>query len=451
MEGSGTGHPGPPTPSVRALVDGFERRTLDRVADLVVLFDALGVVHYINPASTRLLGLHPSEAIGRNVLDFVHPDDLPRAIENLDYGSMAGRVEVPVQFRLKAADGWATFDVRGEGAGRDPEDGMLLIVCRETDGAELIDDLLDDLATGADMGHVVRLIARHLERRLWGNRVAVRYHGDDEIAVAHSGLPSELVNVVLTATEAPWIEAAQRLEDVAVMHLSGLKPDIAEVMAEAGFHSVVCIPVVEESTGERAVLVSFGPADLKPNLGFGVSIERCRRLLLVALQNRVHRSLLEQSARTDPLTGIANRRRFLHQLDEVLAELAADPELSVTVAFVDLDGFKPINDRYGHVVGDQVLQAVAQRLQRIVGRAGIAARFGGDEFALVCNGRRSFEVASEVRAAVAEPITVPEVGSVRVGASVGAADADPGDAASSLLEVVDALCYRDKRVRRARR
>lgn len=437
---------------VPALSAGFERRTLDRIDDLVVLFDALGVVRYVNPAVTRLLGLHPDEAIGRNVLDFVHPDDLPRAVDNLHYGAMAGRVEVPVHFRLRGPDGWATFDVRGQGAASDRDDGLMLLVCRETDGAELIDDLLEDLATGADMGHVVRIIARHLERRLWGNRVAVCYHGDDELAVAHTGLPTELVEVLRTATEAPWVEAAQRLDDVAVMDLTGLKPPIAEAVADAGFASVVAVPVCEESTGERAVLVSFGPADLKPNLGFGVSIERCRRLLLVALQNRVHRSLLEQSARTDPLTGIANRRRFLHQLDEVLAELAAAPQgHAVTVAFVDLDGFKPVNDRYGHVIGDQVLQVVAQRLVRIVDRQGIAARFGGDEFALLVRGRRSFEVASEVRAAIAEPITIPEIGAVRVGASVGAADADPGDASSSLLEVVDALCYRDKRVRRARR
>lgn len=432
------------------LDDAWYRRTLDRIDDLVMVFEADGTIVHVNAAADRLFGLAPDGLVGRNCLDFVHPDDLPRALDNMSYGAGAQRVEVPVNFRLRGVHGWETFHVRGRGAGDDP-DGRLVVVARETDGSELIDDLLDALATGAPLGDVHALVARQLVRRLWGNQVAVRYvEPDGTIAVAHTGLPPALVRLVAGARDTPWLQALESDEDVAVLELTGLKPELAEAMDAAGFGSLVAVAVGDETAG-RAALVSFGPVGLKPNLGFGVAIDRCRRLLRLALQHGAHRDLMERSARTDPLTGIANRRRFVHQLDGVLARLGHEPEVVVSVAFVDLDHFKPVNDRFGHLVGDRVLQAVAERLSHLVAPEGLAARLGGDEFALVALGRPAAVLAEAVRAVVSEPVALESGGSVRVGASVGVVDAKPSDTTGALLEVVDSLCYRDKQNRRIRR
>ena len=135
----------------------------------------------------------------------------------------------------------------------------------------------------------------------------------------------------------------------------------------------------------------------------------------------------------------------------MLARLAGEPALAVSVAFVDLDGFKPVNDRHGHLAGDRVLQVVADRLHQLVLPDGVAARFGGDEFALVAVGRDAAALTEAVRASVREPIASEATGPLRVSASVGAVDAVPSDSTGALLEVVDALCNRDKQLRRARR
>jgi diguanylate cyclase (GGDEF)-like protein len=104
-------------------------------------------------------------------------------------------------------------------------------------------------------------------------------------------------------------------------------------------------------------------------------------------------ALLEQAkarevASTDPLTGLANRRAMLAALAAQMSQAAR--RRPITLALVDLDGFKPINDTFGHATGDAVLCEVGERLRLIAGAGGLVARMGGDEFALLvphCNGR----------------------------------------------------------------
>jgi diguanylate cyclase (GGDEF)-like protein len=103
-------------------------------------------------------------------------------------------------------------------------------------------------------------------------------------------------------------------------------------------------------------------------------------MLLTALRQQLH--LRDVLARTDALTGIPNRRAFMEQLEYSRA-LAARTEKPFTLAFVDLDDFKRINDTYGHNAGDQVLRAIASTLRGALRGTDIVARLGGDEFALL--------------------------------------------------------------------
>lgn len=157
---------------------------------------------------------------------------------------------------------------------------------------------------------------------------------------------------------------------------------------------------------------------------------------------------LEELAYHDPLTGMPNRRWFEEQLAQALKETSRGGQ-SLSILFMDLDKFKPINDELGHDVGDKVLQTVAQRLQARLRHDQVAARIGGDEFVVLLknagNEADAENVANSLLACIAEPITL-EGETLTLGASIGCAiyPRDGADGAS-LLRHADAAMYGAKR------
>ncbi|MCV2446209.1 diguanylate cyclase domain-containing protein [Paracoccus sp. DMF] len=157
---------------------------------------------------------------------------------------------------------------------------------------------------------------------------------------------------------------------------------------------------------------------------------------------------LQGAAETDPLTGLLNRAGFNKRL---LAMLAArdGTRRDLALLFGDLDKFKPVNDNFGHAAGDVVLKEIAARLNRCVRDADVAARWAGDEFAVLmpCDEMREAEqMAERLSEAVRQPIDIGKGGiAVSVGISIGismasAAHWDHGE----LLEQADRLLYRKK-------
>src|SRR5712691_773850 len=110
-----------------------------------------------------------------------------------------------------------------------------------------------------------------------------------------------------------------------------------------------------------------------------VERERARNAEAVALAEKAK---AKEIADTDALTKLRNRRAFLKALDRFIAEPRAQ-DLGFAVGMIDLDGFKPINDAFGHAVGDAILRQVAERLVEVAGTGSIVARLGGDEFAIL--------------------------------------------------------------------
>lgn len=151
----------------------------------------------------------------------------------------------------------------------------------------------------------------------------------------------------------------------------------------------------------------------------------------------------------DALTGLANRRLFLARLSEALADGDA-----FAVLFVDLDGFKSINDGLGHDVGDAALVAVAERLRALAGPAATVARLGGDEFGVLLagvEGRADAEqIATLAVSGVAAPLRTGEA-RVSLGASVGVALSDDGATPEELLRAADIAMYAAKRDERVGR
>jgi len=154
-------------------------------------------------------------------------------------------------------------------------------------------------------------------------------------------------------------------------------------------------------------------------------------------------------AGTDPLTSIANRATLLARLRDRMTGRAGGKD-AVTLLLIDLDGFKLVNDRYGHLVGDRVLVEVAQRLEAATRSGDLVARFGGDEFAVLMDhgapARTAEEVSARIREAVARPIQIGER-SVLIGVSVGAAVTTGAPDAHALLAGADAELYRAKATR----
>jgi diguanylate cyclase (GGDEF)-like protein len=147
------------------------------------------------------------------------------------------------------------------------------------------------------------------------------------------------------------------------------------------------------------------------------------------------------AARTDELTGLLNRRGLAEQL----LELGRRWTLGVMMA--DVDGFKKINDAHGHPVGDAALQQVGTRLRNAVRSRDLVARWGGDEFLVVCpdiTEQTIGTVAAKLLAAVCEDPVVIEGTEVPVAISVGWALASDGAAAEHLVEVADEAMYRAK-------
>ena len=159
---------------------------------------------------------------------------------------------------------------------------------------------------------------------------------------------------------------------------------------------------------------------------------------------RSTRQALERSheAHHDPLTGLINRRSFLDSLDETLEE--AHPRTSPTLLLMDLDGFKDINDRLGHQLGDSLLVAFGSRLRDSVPPASVAGRFGGDEFAVLLVDHDEHQIRS-LHDALVEPLTVEGFPvSVRVSIGVARSPVD-GRTSRDLLRAADVAMYKAKR------
>ncbi len=137
---------------------------------------------------------------------------------------------------------------------------------------------------------------------------------------------------------------------------------------------------------------------------------------------RARLAALERAARIDPLTGLLNRQAFDAALADMLRD--AEPGREVAVLSVDLDGFKPLNDTYGHAAGDAVLVVTGRRMDAFLGQEGVAGRLGGDELAVAVPGIRSARMALDLAMRLAREVERPvshEGKTLRVGGSVGVA------------------------------
>jgi len=168
---------------------------------------------------------------------------------------------------------------------------------------------------------------------------------------------------------------------------------------------------------------------------------------------RTAEDALVKLAMHDPLTDLPNRALLGDRLERALTADVRQ-RVGVTVVYIDLDGFKPVNDSHGHAAGDLLLKAVAERLSGAVRAGDTVARLGGDEFAVLCPGLGADQVPvvlGRMARAVAPPVRLPGGAVVRVGLSTGTATAVGGGDPARLLDEADQAMFANKRRRRAER
>lgn len=362
-----------------------------------------------------ILGYGP--ATGVHPFSLMHPDDVERVAA---YAQQAMESEPGWQGSLSArlqrrSGEYANFYVRFHNRLDDPVLQGIVVASRPVgEGGAIADRSSDPMSIElvGDNLPVGLILLSQAGEAIYANAIAC-----DLLDVSLGDLSQ---GVLPTA-----IEPVDRREILAI---------IARLRARPGRETFTCTVHAAEPRLLNATFVSRADE----------SSDGAVRFVIITLEDVTHRLAreqhLEHRANHDSLTGLPNRAWLLDHLHELLA--AAQP---VLLAFVDLDGFKPVNDRLGHAAGDEVLAACAGGLAKALLPGERVARVGGDEFVVVTSVDIDAEhLRRRLRA------SIEELGIARhelVGASVGVARSHPGDQPWDLLGRADAAMYQDKRRR----
>jgi diguanylate cyclase (GGDEF)-like protein/PAS domain S-box-containing protein len=394
------------------------RALLAQAMELILQVDGRGMVSFASAPVERVLGYRPEEVVGHSPIEFLHPDEQERARAEMARNMTAEGSRTNL-YRLRHKDGsWHHFEVTTTNLFGDPAVGSLVINARE--------------------------VTEHLERQ---ERLAG--------AVAQQAALAELGRVALTGSSPrPVIERAlQLVKQVLGAELAtyrsakgdalGDDPGPGEDLGADPARRPLVLPV-SGLTHLHGHLITFRPADgafREDEVAFLHSIVN---VIAGTVDLRLAGRLLLRRSLQDALTGLPNRALFVERLAEGLERRKGQPG-HLSVLFIDTDDFKLINDSLGHAVGDLVVKVIAQRLQEAVRDEDTVARFGGDEFVVLCPDTGSQEaglMAERLLERVSEPMEASGRSMV-ITASIGVATADheAANSVEDLLANADAAMY----------
>jgi len=412
---------------------------------MVMVLDAEGRIIWVDGAVESISGYRPEEVLGTSVFGFIDTSWNPIALDSISAALAGNGLQRPMQFRLVRKDG-STFvgEVQANSQWNDPTLKGMAVYVRRWDERMLLDEIIDNLAAGAPVNETLSLLCKVMSAEtLDGDGVVLLDVGSDRCmrSVCARDLPSELsTDDGLGGT--PWRRALS-VESPVSMRTEDLPASIRHSAQAAGYRYCWAWPVAG-AAGIAGCLVLWRKADEEPDHTCRMALENLVRVTGLVLDRELQLAEVRHAASHDPLTELANRSRFFSHLESSLD--TGGP--FVGVLYVDLDDFKPVNDRFGHHVGDQVLQTVGRRLMAEVRQNDLVARLGGDEFAIVCDAVSSVEtlesMAERLTASLREPIAIGKE-KIQVGVSVGIAFAAPGTCSTdALLEAADAAMYSAK-------
>lgn len=439
--------------------------------DVSAVIDPDGRVVFASRSVERVLGFERAVYLGSPMWDFIHPEDLVAAAGALNEASRSSGYHHPVEFRIRHNDGdWVECEVNGstlEGPG-----GTWVILSVRANGER-------SQVTGR------RRRIEQLIRMASLECSAVRWTEVDDLAERFLQDLAQVVGAELV--ELAWEESDGGLT-------IGARWPSVTVGSDAGCDAFEPLWPIEESAGlllqYSAQLDSLPPSELRDRflrlgtravvevplsarrpwgvvrLAFGdgyrqwddVNVDLVTVLvttLMATLRRCRAEAHLSEQARSDPLTGLMNRAELYHRFEALLDGRQLEGTRSTDagtmgVLYGDLDLFKEVNDRHGHAAGDRLLVDVADALRSSVRDVDMVARFGGDEFVVVCPQLESPEALDRIMARVMRAVSQLDTQGIPVRMSMGAALAEPGLGADDVVRLADEAMYRAKRSRAQR-
>lgn len=365
---------------------------------------------------------------GRNGIEFVHPDDLELALETmLQLSNRQEHNGLDPTFAPESADirildvngDWHTFETTTWNH-LDVEDvGAVLCVCKRVRDRSDLRLAIEMLGSGAELDEVLPIIARLAEQSIGGGEVRTAFawkHGEHALIVSSPG-ERPLDPRLADAAQLVWTNHLVVPTVVSELNDPMLEGK-GELAAAEGFRGAFLVPI-ENPTGPEVIgsMVAWGTSTIDFQVPAQSPLHVAIRLAALAIADHHLKRNLRWAAAHDPLTGLVNRAEFSRRLDEFSTG-------DLILLYIDLDDFKPINDVYGHPVGDVVLKEVSRRIATVVGPKGVVGRIGGDEFAVICPGMTDPNEGRAFADRIVDAIRTPLIAQglrLTVGGSVGVA------------------------------
>jgi diguanylate cyclase (GGDEF)-like protein/PAS domain S-box-containing protein len=441
------------------------RALVQNSSHMVIVLDAGGGITYASPAFRRMLGYRDDARVGQNVFELIHPDDV-HGVRARFGEHLAGLAHsAGFEFRFLAADGsWRHMEALANNLLDDPAVGGVVFNCRDVTERKRAEALLaeqayvlDLIARDAPLMEILNVLAKVIESEASGARCAVLLLDEGRETLTVAAAPSlidvglhEADGLVVGPEEGASGTAAFRREPVVTTDVARdpLWHESRQMALARGIRAAWSNPIIT-ADGERVlgVLTVYFDEPRRPSPAESGLLELAAHLADIAIERTHAQAQLAHQAAHDALTGLPNRVFFLDRIALALARTQRSRS-SVAVLFLDLDRFKFINDSLGHDAGDRLLRALGKRLQEVVRPGDTVARFGGDEFTILCEGiadeAHALAIAERVGQVATAPFSLGDA-EVFVTMSIGIALASGGRVRpESLVENADAAMYRAK-------
>jgi len=412
---------------------------------LSLILDQDMVILYANDAARRY-GWEPTEIVGRQALDWIHPDDITRAAAAAGaVHTQAGFGTSPFRFRLPDGE-YVSLDVASVVITQADGPDLLAFSLRPNPFDRARNEAFRAMVAGAPPEQSLPGLAAEISPSRPAGLIAFDAGGR---RVAVGALPPELAGVFDGRQDrtpgAPWTEALETMQTVTITSTDGLPDEVRQTAANLGLSGAAFMGTPDPGRPQGALLAAWSDDPAIMGL-LAVNLGDIESLVRLALDRRASHERLEHLAHHDPLTGLANRASYFAQLS-----IATQDAAPLAVAYLDLDGFKGANDQHGHAAGDEVLIELGRRFAREIRAGDAVARLGGDEFGVMLTAPQdeaaAVAVIERLLAAARAPIELSTGTTVTLGASAGLVVVeDPrGATPDALVHRADTALYRAKR------
>jgi len=312
-----------------------------------------------------------------------------------------------------------TCEVVANNALLDPMVEGLVVTFRTFDEGLLLGQMLESVGLGAPVTETLELAVQVIGEETLAAKGAIAYHPSPngfESCLATPGLPEIMRGgpqrgagrgrgILAVGPSAPYAPGAAR-------DLAGAAGGPGCAVPRGGRRRVLGAPEINDGRAV-ACMIAWRTKDEPPEPAHRLTADRLVRHIGVALERDHHTMQLQDAALHDSLTSLPNRLQFFDRLDREMTR-AKHEGSTLAVFYVDLDGFKRVNDLLGHPAGDEVLVEAARRIENAVRPGDLGARLGGDEFAVICpdiaEAYVAHQIAERLVHEVAKPISLSSDG-----------------------------------------